>query len=191
MRFIVHCIWPLSLLVGPSNTLSNQPKVLAWVRPILFSAMPGFRKCLFKPPFPIKVKQSWCPGCIIIIFRTSLFLLDDPKNFTQDELGPFFILLFTLFIHLHFIYFSLCNVLFGPLWFICTNLKYTSCTILDLSIHFGYIWKNFLQCICFIYSLVHPYIYIYNLVHFYLNVQVCYFAWSLRDSLWLASSRRR
>ena len=47
-----------------------------------------------------------------IIFRTSLFLLDDPKNFTQDELGPFFILLFT---HLHFIYLSLCNTLFGSL----------------------------------------------------------------------------
>ena len=52
-----------------------------------------------------------------IIFRTSLFLLDDPKNFTQDELGPFFILLFTLvtlFTHLYFIYLSLCNV-FGSL----------------------------------------------------------------------------
>ena len=63
-----------------------------------------------------------------------------------------------------------------------TRLKY---------IHFGYLWKNFVQCTWLIYTLVHPYIYILNLVHLYLNVQVCYFAWSLRDSLWLAFSRRR
>ena len=63
-----------------------------------------------------------------------------------------------------------------------TRLKY---------IHFGYLWKNFVQCTWLIYTIVHPYIYILNLVHLYLNVQVCYFAWSLRDSLWLAFSRRR
>ena len=108
--FAIYFVWPLSLQVGPLNTLSNPPK--SWVRQILFFAMPGFWKCLVKPPFPIKVKQSWL---YFICFRTSLFLLDDPKNFTKDELGPFFILLFT---HLHFIYLSLCNTLFGSLWFI-------------------------------------------------------------------------
>ena len=82
-----------------------------------FFAMPGFWKCLVKPPFPIKLKQFWL---YFICFRTSLFLLDDPKNFTKDELGPFFILLFTLvtlFTHLYFIFLSICNV-FGSLWFI-------------------------------------------------------------------------